>query len=271
MKEIIKEISKELRVTRPEAELIVASLVEKPRFEIYYKNELDEYAASILKIRLKELKNGVPIEYLTKKVQFMDLSLKIYPGVFIPRLETEYFVELIEKNIESKPRKILEIGTGCGAVAISLARVFTGALIVATDISDRAIINAQENIRAYGLEEQVMLVRLNSFSGLDGKFDLIVSNPPYIPSTRLRLLPKSVRDFEPCIAINGGQHGIMFIKNLVKSAYEYLASNGAMAIEIDNDEVGILEEFLDKTPFEFDFKKDLFNQMRYLLIGKWRK
>ncbi len=119
MKEIIKEVSKKLQITKDEAELIIATLLDRPRFSIYLNNEIDQDTAAMLKIKLRQLKHGVPIEYITKKVQFMDYLLNIQPGVFIPRLETEYFVELIGRLVVA-PKKILEIGTGCGAIAISL-------------------------------------------------------------------------------------------------------------------------------------------------------
>lgn len=278
MKEIIKGVSEEFGIARPEAELIIASLLEQPRFEVYLNRKIDDDKATLLKMKLKQLKNGVPIEYITKRVHFLDYSLKIYPGVFIPRQETEYFVELIKKTFKFSPQRILEIGTGCGAIAIGLSWAFPKAKIIATDISGLAIHNAKENIEALGLSTQINLLRTDIFDGINAKFDLIVSNPPYISSEWLRFLPKSVRDFEPIKAINGGRKGVQFIKKLVELGFEHLAHNGAVAIEIDEDEVSILRHYLT-TPLEnapcfrtefltrFAFKKDLFDRIRYLFIG----
>lgn len=268
MKEIVKQVSKDLEISSGEAELIVASLLEKPRFGIYFNNKLDTETKKILNMKLIELKNGVPIEYITKKVQFLNFLLCIYPGVFIPRLETEYFIELIEKFTNFCPEKILEIGTGAGAICIALATIFPKAKIIATDISQNAIDCALENIEQYNLTEQIHLLHCNMFEGLSGKFDMIVSNPPYIPHSRLKSLPKSVKHFEPILAINGGEEGIQFIKRLILQGKDYLNPGGQIAIEIDETEVKILQKFFEtniSTPFYF--KKDLFGRFRYLFIG----
>lgn len=269
MREIVKEASEDLKITRDEAELIIASLLERPRFKIYHDEKLDGASARLIKMKLRQLKSGVPIEYITKKVQFMDYRLSIVPGVFIPRLETEYFIELITKLVKNEPKKILEIGTGCGAIAISLARIFRQARIIATDISARAIENASLNINNFGLEKQISLSQSDLFNHLSGNFDLIVSNPPYIPSPRLKFLPKSVRDFEPILAIDGGREGISFIKKIIKQGREFVKPNGLMAMEIDEDEVAALKDFLEASEFKYYFfKKDLFGRFRYLFIDK---
>ncbi|GAH51102.1 unnamed protein product, partial [marine sediment metagenome] len=108
MREIVARVVKELAVSRGEAELIVASLLEKPRFEIYLNDSIDQESRQFLRAKLMQLKNGMPLEYVTKRMHFMDYSLRIYPGVFIPRFETEYFIELIEKLIDFVPEQILD-------------------------------------------------------------------------------------------------------------------------------------------------------------------
>ncbi|MBA7551913.1 Release factor glutamine methyltransferase [subsurface metagenome] len=180
MKEIVKQVSDDFKISSGEAELIVASLLEKPRFGIYFNNRMDINTKKILNMKLIQLKKGVPIEYITKKIQFRNFLLRIYPGVFIPRLETEYLIELIEKFVNLRPEKILEIGTGSGAICITLATIFPKAKIIATDISQNAINCASENIERYNLTEQINLLHCNMFEGLTTKFDLIVTNPPYI-------------------------------------------------------------------------------------------
>jgi release factor glutamine methyltransferase len=271
MREIIKKVSEEFHITKNEAELVIATLLEQPRFGIYFKGEVDKKTLSLLKMKLRQLKEGVPIEYIAKKIQFMDYSLNIYPGVFIPRLETEYFVELIERLVKPVPKMILDIGTGCGAIAISLAEVFPEAHIIATDISAAAIDNASDNIQKFNLGDRITTLRCNLFEGLLTQFDLIVSNPPYIPTSRIKLLPKSVKDFEPILAIDGGYQGVHFIKRLLKQSLHYLHPNGVVAIEIDEDEVEILRLFLEANVFnDFVFKKDQFGRFRYLFIGDFK-
>lgn len=269
MREIVEQVVKELAVSRGEAELIVASLLEKPRFEIYLNDSIDQESRQFLRAKLMQLKNGMPLEYVTKRMQFMNYSLRILPGVFIPRFETEYFIELIEKLIDFVPEQILDIGTGTGAISIALAHLYPDVHIVATDISDKAIRCARENIKEYGLTDRIQLLQCSICNGVNTRFDLIISNPPYIPSSRLHSLPKSVRDFEPMLAIDGGQDGIQFIKLIIEQTAPYLNPGGIVALEIDEDTVVTIKEFLQTNGCDqFSFRRDQFGKYRYLFIGE---
>lgn len=269
MREIVEQVVKELAVSRGEAELIVASLLEKPRFEIYLNDSIDQESRQFLRAKLMQLKNGMPLEYVTKRMQFMNYSLRILPGVFIPRFETEYFIELIEKLVDFVPEQILDIGTGTGAISIALAHLYPDVHIVATDISDKAIRCARENIKEYGLTDRIQLLQCSICNGVNTRFDLIISNPPYIPSSRLHSLPKSVRDFEPMLAIDGGQDGIQFIKLIIEQTAPYLNPGGIVALEIDEDTVVTIKEFLQTNGCDqFSFRRDQFGKYRYLFIGE---
>lgn len=272
MKEVVKQVGKELGINRDEAELVVASLLEQPRFSIYMNATINDAQHRILLDKLALLKKGMPIEYVTKQAHFRDYVLHIEPGVFIPRLETEYFIELIAQHTKEPPSTILDIGTGTGAIAIALAHLFPDTSIIATDISETALTCAQKNIEKYRLKNLITLVRSNMFDGLSEKFDMIVSNPPYIPRSRLHMLPKSVRDFEPVQALDGGEKGIQFITRCVLSGKTHLEQNGIIAIEIDETHTELLREFLTtSTSVSFSFHKDLFNRCRYLLIRNIKK
>jgi release factor glutamine methyltransferase len=267
-RELIRAASKELGIGRSEAELVIATLMNRPRLEIYLKDTINEEDRVILWSRIQQLKNGIPIEYVTKRVQFRDYTLSVQPGVFIPRIETESFVELLPKILPRSPERVLEIGTGCGAISIALAQLYPDADIIATDISEPAIVNAVQNIRSFDLKSRIHLLRCDMFEGITGKFDLIVSNPPYVPRSRMKLLPKSVREFEPLKAIDGGEHGVQFIEKLVRKGMDYLAGAGVMALEIDEDSVKKLKTFMvDHHVGSFVFRRDLFNKFRFLFIG----
>lgn len=268
MRELIKAVSNELKVDRNEAELVVATLMDRPRFELYMKDALDEGEKKILWSRVMQLKDGMPIEYITERVQFLHFTLKIMPGVFIPRAETEYFAEMIPKHMPQRPERILEVGTGCGAISIALAHTYPEAKIIATDVSGRAIENACYNFRQFQLGSRIGLLRCNVYESLDGEFDLIVSNPPYVPHARIGLLPRSVREFEPLAAIDGGEHGVQFIEKLIVQGVDHLRKKGIMAVEIDEESVGLLKEFLTEQNIRpFVFRKDLYNKNRFLFIG----
>lgn len=266
MREIVKQVGEELGVTRSEAELIVASLLDRPRFELYLKGEIPDAAAAMLRVKLAQFRRGVPLEYLTRKIQFVDLNLRIHPGVFIPRLETEYFVDLLPRKIGSAPASVLEVGTGCGAIALSLAAIYPGALIVATDISRRALNNARENIRIQGKTDRIALVQCDLLDGLKRRFDLIVSNPPYIPSDRIRSLPESVRSYEPLAALAGGRSGVKFIEDLIGRCRPYVHRGSTLALEIDSDEKPTLEKAVAVASLAGSFEPDLFGRVRFLFI-----
>lgn len=272
MKKVVKELSKEFDLDIGEIELIVSALLRKPRFELYLSNNVDEKLSAFLRLKLMQLKNGVPIEYITKEVQFLKYYLQIYPGVFIPRLETEYFIELITELINFSPARICEIGTGSGAIAIALADFFPEAEIIATDICSLAIQNAQKNISMLNLKEKIKLLRADLFHSFSyGVFDLIVCNPPYIPTERINFLPKSVRDFEPRRAIDGGFGGTAFIKKIIRQAPAYLIKKrSGIALEIDEDEADSLDGYLKGRFTHYFFCKDLFGRTRYLFIGDFR-
>ena len=268
MRELVRAVSEELEIDRNEAELVVASLLSRPRFELYMSDGLGDSEKAVLWSKVTQLRKGVPLEYVTRRVQFRDLTLCIQPGVFIPRLETEYFVELIPAVMQRNPKRILEIGTGCGAIAIALARIYPDAVVIATDVSAAAIESARCNIHKMCLGQRVSLVQCDIYDGIRGEYDLIVSNPPYVPSERVPLLPKSVRDFEPIVAIDGGEQGVGFVKRLIVESGAYLSDVGVMALEIDEESVSVLKNFLvSNDTGSFKFGKDLFNKSRYLFVG----
>ncbi|MEO0095443.1 MAG: HemK/PrmC family methyltransferase [candidate division WOR-3 bacterium] len=272
MKEVIKNLSKDFGLNIEETELLASTLLNKPRFELYFNQEENLMLERYLRLKFNLLKNGVPIEYVTKQVQFLDFKLALFPGVFIPRLETEYFVELIRKLIQFKPQRICEIGTGCGAISVALAEMFTDSEIIATDICKVALKNAQYNVHKFNLTDRITLINTDLFLAFKNKiFDLLVCNPPYVPRERINELPKSVRDFEPRMAIDGGWGGVVFIKKLINHAFNYLKDPITFALEIDEDEVEDLNLYLKEYTENYFFIKDLFGRTRYLFVGRFRR
>lgn len=267
MKEAVTKISRELKIARDEAELVAATLLDKPRFALYLDDTEDPHLWEELRMKVALLKKGVPIEYVTKRVHFMDYSLIIEPGVFIPRLETEYFIELIAR-CRITPERILEIGTGTGCLAIALAHWFPGCTIIATDISERALSCAHQNVAAFGLQDRVLLVKSDVCKGLHAEFDMIISNPPYVPSSRLKTLPDSVRCYEPLRALSGGRDGCTVIREIVLQALPLLKQGGVIALEIDEDTAPTISDYLAAHSLaSWTFHKDLFGCIRYLFIG----
>jgi len=268
MRDLINTVSRELSTDPDDAGRIVASILRCRPHELHSVEGITDKARNAVLSSLAELKEGMPLEYITGIVQFRDHSLRIDTGVFIPRPETEYLIELIRKKIPKDPDRILEIGTGTGAISIALAHLFPGVRILATDISNRAIDNARRNIRECGLEQRISLVRCDGYNGIRDTFDLIVSNPPYIPRSRICRLPRSVRDFEPILALDGGHKGTECTERLILDGLDRMSDGGAMAFEIDEEAVDMLRRFLIAHEIgSFRFEKDLCGSYRYLFIG----
>src|SRR4030042_262394 len=269
MKQLVHRICKDLLTTKNEAEVIAARLLNCSKHELYFHTVRDSHLQHKLKSQLAQMKNGKPIEYVTRTTSFLDLDLNILPGVFIPRLETEFLIEIVKNKMVDAPRKILEIGTGTGAISIALARIFAECMIIANDISERALQCAHINIKKYELEKRIMLCRADRFSGIKGSYDLIISNPPYISQERLNGLQKSVRDFEPIIALDGGFNGIEIIAAIILNGYEMINEQGNIALEIDDHQVGLIRDLLILNKINnYIFLKDLFGRFRYLYISK---
>jgi release factor glutamine methyltransferase len=179
---------------------------------------------------------GRPLAYITGKKEFWSLSFKIIPGVHIPRPETELIVELALGLLREPDETIVDIGTGCGNIAVALARELPGARIVASDVSTRALGLAEFNARKSGVTN-ITLRRGSLFSplktlGLEGRCDVIVSNPPYVSLEDWETLPPEVRDNEPKRALVGGESGLEFIRKLVQGAWSWLRPRGALLFEI---------------------------------------
>jgi release factor glutamine methyltransferase len=185
--------------------------------------------------------SGIPLAYITGKKEFWSLSLQVLPGVLIPRPETELIVEKTLEVLSIQGPRILDIGTGCGNIALALAKELPQARIIATDISTKALRNAELNIRFHRLEN-VRLVKGSLFSGvrrldLDRKCEAIVSNPPYVSAADWKMLPAEVKDHEPRRALIGGKTGLEFIGRLIRGSAAFLKTGGYLLFEVGEGQV----------------------------------
>lgn len=179
-----------------------------------------------------ELKGGRPVQYVLGEAEFCDMVFEVQEGVLIPRPETE---ELVYRIVETAPRsvRILDVGTGSGAIAISLAKMVEGARVTAVDISKEALVVAQRNAERLGAEvEFVEADALGDMSHL-GEFDVIVSNPPYIPQSDIAEMRKNVVDFEPHTALFvPDDDALKFYRSIARNARTMLAEGGVLWFEI---------------------------------------
>jgi release factor glutamine methyltransferase len=184
---------------------------------------------------LIQISDGLPLPYVLGKWEFYQRSFVITPDVLIPRPETEGLVDLVLVWLNDHPQKrvCLEIGTGCGCIAITLAKMVPDLMITATDISAEALEVARENVVRHQVEGQILLEERDLMTGIDSQVDLIVANLPYIPTEKLRLLP--VFKTEPTLALDGGEDGLLYIKEVLKSAQQHLKPGGSIFLELDED------------------------------------
>lgn len=197
----------------------------------------------------------MPLQYILGAQEFMGLSFKVTPDVLIPRQDTEALVEEVLKHI--KPgMKILDMCTGSGCIAISLAKYGKNIQVSAADISGKALEVAEENAAAN--EVSVNFIESDMFQQITQKYDLIVSNPPYIKSQVVTTLMPEVRDYEPHLALDGKDDGLYFYRKLANEAGEFLMPGGLLCLEIGYDQGAEVSQLLKEQGFiQVRVEKDL--------------
>ena len=213
--------------------------------------ELKKYQEMLEKRR----KERVPLQYLIGTQDFMGYSFIVTPDVLIPRQDTETVLEeVIGTGI--RPEKILDLCTGSGCIAISLALFFQPRICIGTDISEKALEIAKENGKR--LCPMVKFMQSDLFDQTEGRFDLIISNPPYIASEECTKLMPEVREHEPLLALDGKEDGLFFYRKIIESAPRYLEEGGMLAFEIGYDQGEPVKEMMEENGFHFvTIKKDL--------------
>lgn len=206
--------------------------VSKEQIIIHNKEELTIEQENIYNEYVARIILGEPIQYIIGKQEFMGIDFKVNPSVLIPQPDTEI---LVEKTIEIlkhlKEPKVLDLCTGSGAIAVSIAKYIPNSIVFASDISKQALEIARQNDN----ENKVNFVHSNLFENIDGEFNVIVSNPPYIKTSEIQKLSKEVQN-EPLLALDGGQDGLLFYREIIKQAHKYLEEQGYLCIEIGEDQ-----------------------------------
>lgn len=211
-------------------------------------SNLTESEFSAFKTAIEERQTGKPVAYITGEKEFFGLNFKVNEHTLIPRPETELLVEkvldYIAENKLEKPR-ILDLGTGSGAIIISLL-ANSDATGVAVDLNPKALEKAHENAKLNGVSEKLGFVQSSWFSNLKNeKFDIIVANPPYITTKMMSKLEKDVADFEPNLALEGGELGYEPYIEIVQNSPTFLKSKGKLFLEIGFDQKNSVLDLFD--------------------------
>ncbi len=237
-----------------EAELLFSEVLNCSRLDLYQnKNSpLNNAESLFLSVALKRRVLGEPIQYILGKTEFMGLNFKVTPDVLIPRPETEILVENTIKIAESlsrsvsNPLRILDIGTGSGCIAISLAKFIKNVKVYATDISEKALQIAKQNALLNNVKVDFLQSNLFQNYRLSAiGYGLIVSNPPYVPACEINTLQPEVR-CEPCLALDGGVTGLKFYSRIIPQAGHYLKAGGFLIMEIGFGQKEKIENILQK-------------------------
>jgi release factor glutamine methyltransferase len=256
---------------RSSAEVLLCSILNLSRVDLYLnkdqvlnerdKRKFDEFS--------KERASGKPLQYITGTTEFLDLEFKVDPRAMIPRPETEILTQSVIEHFkkikeESHPLKIIDLGTGSGVIAITLAVNLKESLIYATDISEDALKLASDNATKHKVEERIEFILGDLFKPLESKniqnsVDCIVSNPPYVKDDDSESLSKEIIDFEPEVALFSGDDGLNFHKRILKESLKYLRKDGLLALEAGWEDGDRLADLVRSEGFfhEIEIIKDL--------------
>lgn len=254
------------------AKIILAFIldVKKEYLIIHDDIEIKEEDIKLYEKCIDEIIVGKPIQYITHQQEFMKINFYVDENVLIPQPDTEILVEEAIEQINNNSKRVLDLCTGSGAIAISLAKYTKVNEIYASDISKKALKVAIKNATGNDVIGRVKFIESDLFKKLLGfTFDIIVSNPPYIKRNTIKKLDKEVQN-EPHIALDGGEDGLTFYKEIIENAYNFLANKGKLMLEIGYDQKNEVIQILEKQNRYKDIysKKDLCGNDRIIVATK---
>lgn len=251
---------------RLNAEHLLAHVLNRKRLELYleFERELDEAELKPLRDLVRRRGEGEPLQHLLGTVEFCGHTFLCDKRAMVPRPETEELVELVESRIENRKSRIVDVGTGSGVIALSLAAKFPEAEVHAVDVSDDALALARENAARLGLSERIRFAKGNLLDAIERDFDLIVANLPYVSLQDRQSLSREVlRD--PELALFAGERGDELVRRLIEQASARLRPGGLLALEIGVDQSAALLSFLaEKNYHDIASKNDYSSTIRFL-------
>ena len=239
---------------RLDSELLLSKVLDKNREEILINldEEICQKYFSTYKKLISRRSQNEPVAYILKEKEFWSKNFFVSYDTLIPRPETELMVEKLVKIFNEKKISILDMGTGSGCILISLLSELKKARGIGIDISKKALIIAKKNIERHKMQSRIKLFNKSLDSKFYKKFDLIVSNPPYIRSPEIQRLAEDIKKYEPRIALDGGNDGLDLIKKVIYKAKDILKDKGMLALEIGNKQFKIVSEILFKNNYKIE-------------------
>lgn len=257
-----KRILSENNIDIKEARILLAHSLKTTKEELIKRKELTEKEVETFFRLINRRLEKEPYAYIVGYKEFMGLKFIVNENVLIPREDTEI---LVQEAIESNKKNVLDMCTGTGCIAISLAKYIKNAKITASDISITALNTAKQNAVLNNV--YINFIQSNLFENIEDKFDLIVSNPPYIRKKDIEKLQEEVKK-EPILALSGGDTGLIFYERIIKDAHKYLEKHGILMFEVGYDQAGDVAELLKQNGYRnIRIVKDL-NKHDRVVIGE---
>lgn len=275
IKELLEIGVKKLRENQIEepisiARILLSFVLEKDKIYLITNSQKDvnEEQENKFLTCINKFINNIPLQYITNKQEFMKLNFFVDENVLIPRADTEVVVqEAIEIINRYELSSALDVCTGSGAIAVSIAKYTNNCNVVAVDISKKALDIAAKNAVSNNVNNKINFLKSNMFEEIKGKYDLIISNPPYIKTEVIKKLDENVKK-EPLLALDGGEDGMNFYKIIEENAFKYLNENGYLILEIGYDQKKDVENLLKNRYKDIICKKDLQGNDRVVICKR---
>ncbi len=256
---------------RLNAEHLLAHALGKKRLDLYleFDRPLSDQERAPLREWTRQRGNGIPLQHLLGTSEFFGRSFLCDARALIPRPETERLIELIKENAKNLPADplILDIGTGSGVIAITLALEMAGSTVTATDLSEKALALAGENAARLAVAERVTFLQADLFPETGGPFHLIAANLPYIPSGEIPELQREVQH-DPVSALDGGPDGLVLVERLIRKARSHAAPGALIALEIGHDQAERVAALFAENQFSnIQTHRDYENRERFVLAS----
>jgi release factor glutamine methyltransferase len=269
-------ISKGFETPRLDAELLLAHALGCTRVQLYtqFEKPLTEEERGRFRGFLRRRLNHEPIAYIAGYREFYGRRFKVSPSVLIPRPDTETLIEHVLESAPDTPHtSILDLCTGSGCIAVTLAAELPGTRVMAVDLSPSALEVARDNAAINQVADQLVFTEWDVTNQLvdmtQEQFDWIVSNPPYIPRAEIEQLSVTVKRFEPTLALDGGDDGLVFYRKIIPSSLECLKPNGRLAVEVGVNQADLVAQLFRQAGFQnISRVKDLAGTVRVVAGSK---
>jgi release factor glutamine methyltransferase len=260
---------------RLQAELLLAHVLKLPRLKLYlnFERALTESEADAMREFVKRRGQREPLQHIVGTASFCGFEIMVNRQVLVPRPETELLAEAgwqFLSTLNSQPSTALDFGTGSGCIAIALAAKCPSVRVVALDVSAEALALAEQNAQRNGVSGRIEFRPGDGFAAVkaEERFDLIISNPPYIPSGEIASLQPEVRDFDPRGALDGGADGLDFYRRLATEADAFLKPDGKLMLEFGDGQAGALKTIFESQMWIVEAVREDYSQRQRILIAR---